>query len=314
MQPVSQRPSTTSNWRSLMIRICRSRPVFASFTLVLLIVHAATLPVFSQTTIALIRVPVTNMFSTASGDVDVVSQAIYNSEVIVLDQKEGFAHVRTSDDYTGWIRDEDLVPQSSNGSSGVEFAQVRAIAANLYREPNVTKHAPVLTVPFETRFEILPQPQPENRDYLHVRLLDQSTAWIDRGDVEPNPRPLTISESIELAKRFIGITYTWGGRSSFGFDCSGFTQMLVRGRGINMPRDADLQASWTGAAPVDRRHLKPGDLLFFGKSGDTITHTGMYIGKGQFIHDTTNGHPGVQISRLKDQPWTRLLVAARRLK
>jgi cell wall-associated NlpC family hydrolase len=57
-----------------------------------------------------------------------------------------------------------------------------------------------------------------------------------------------------------------------------------------------------------------GNDLFFGSSADHITHTGMFIGRGQFIHDTTYGHPGVQISRLKDQPWTRLLVAGRRIK
>jgi gamma-D-glutamyl-L-lysine dipeptidyl-peptidase len=191
---------------------------------------------------------------------------------------------------------------------------VRSLSANLYREPDVTRHAPLLTVPFETRLEIIPQAPPENEDYLRVRLLDQREAWIDRGDVDLTPRLLTIPESIELAKRFLGITYTWGGRSSFGYDCSGFTQMLVRSRGIIMPRDADLQAAWSGVVPVERKHLKPGDLLFFGKAPDHITHTGMYIGKGHFIHDTTNGHPGVQISRLNDQPWTRLLVAARRVK
>ena len=81
-----------------------------------------------------------------------------------------------------------------------------------------------------------------------------------------------------------------------------------------MPRDANQQAAWSGVVPVDRRHLRAGDLLFFGDSPDHITHTGMYIGKGEFIHDTTNGHPGVQISRLKQQPWTKLLVAARRIK
>jgi gamma-D-glutamyl-L-lysine dipeptidyl-peptidase len=65
--------------------------------------------------------------------------------------------------------------------------------------------------------------------------------------------------------------------------------------------------------PIERKDVKEGDLLFFGRSSDHITHTGMYIGKGQFIHDTTYGHPGVQISRLKDQPWKSLLVAARRV-
>ena len=66
--------------------------------------------------------------------------------------------------------------------------------------------------------------------------------------------------------------------------------------------------------PVSRKDLQPGDLLFFGSSPREITHTGMYIGDGQFIHDTTNGHPVVQISRLDDELWTRLLVSSRRVK
>ncbi len=90
--------------------------------------------------------------------------------------------------------------------------------------------------------------------------------------------------------------------------------MLVRSRGKIMPRDADKQAAWTGVTAVERKDLQPGDLLFFGASAKNITHTGMFIGDGQFIHDTTNGHPVVQISRLDDEPWTHLLVASRRVK
>jgi cell wall-associated NlpC family hydrolase len=150
--------------------------------------------------------------------------------------------------------------------------------------------------------------------WLQVRLPDKSSAWVQSGDVVADPKPLSIPESIELAKRFLGIPYLWGGSSSFGYDCSGFTQMLMRSRGINMPRDADKQAAWTGVIPVDRKALQPGDLLFFGSSAKAITHTGMYIGNGQFIHDSTKGHPVVQIGRLDDQPWTQLLVASRRMK
>ena len=109
-----------------------------------------------------------------------------------------------------------------------------------------------------------------------------------------------------MARRFLGMTYTWGGSSSFGYDCSGFTQMLVRSRGIHMPRDADQQAAWNGVVAIERKDLQPGDLLFFGDSDKKITHTGMYIGNGEFIHDTTNTHPMVQISRLDDEPWTQL--------
>jgi cell wall-associated NlpC family hydrolase len=66
--------------------------------------------------------------------------------------------------------------------------------------------------------------------------------------------------------------------------------------------------------PVKRNRLRAGDLLFFGESPQKITHTGMYIGHGKFIHDTTHEHPGVQVSRLRDKCWAKLLVACRRLK
>lgn len=265
----------------------------------------------------IVNVPVANMYSKASEDTDVVSQAIYGSDLSVLDESSGWAHIRTADDYTGWVRLDTTLPAPTRGApyaNSGKMIQVESLAANLYRETDVTAHRPVLTVPFETRLLVEKEGTGDDAGWFEVRLVDNRTAWIQSGDVNQNPRPLTIEESIALGRRFLGVTYLWGGRSSLGFDCSGFTQMLVRSRGINMPRDADLQAAWNGVAPVDRKHLQAGDLLFFGSTQDHITHTGMYIGHGQFIHDTTNGHPGVQISRLKDQPWTRLLVAARRIK
>src|SRR5208282_5452991 len=131
-------------------------------------------------------------------------------------------------------------------------------------------------VPFESRLEVATGREERKVGWLRVRLPDQRAAWIRSGDGNRNPTPLTIPESIELAKRFLGLTYLWGGRSTFGYDCSGFTQMLVRSRGIIMPRDADLQAEWSGVAAVDRKDLQPGDLLFFGSSAKHITHTGMY--------------------------------------
>ena len=257
------------------------------------------------------------MYSAPTDASDVVSQAIYGSDVVVLEEHGSWAKVQTSDHYAGWLALDQTRGLSASdhayAASG-KVLQVTSLSANLYREPDATAHRPLVMVPYETKLEFLADGKGDDAGWVEVRLPDTQSAWIQQGDVDSNVHPLSIDRSIQLAKRFIGVTYTWGGRSSFGFDCSGFTQMLVRSRGINMPRDADLQAAWDGVTAVQRKQLRPGDLLFFGSSADRITHTGMFIGHGEFIHDTLNGRPGVQISRLKDSPWSHLLVACRRIK
>lgn len=268
-------------------------------------------------TTVVVTVPVVDMYSAPNPDADVVSQAIYGSSARALEERQGWVKIQTPDQYTGWLSIDTIRRLSETHpahASSDPIVQVDSLSANLYREPDVTAHRPLLTVPFEAKLEVVSEGMNENERWLQVRLVDQRLAWIQAGDVNTAPRSLNIEESIALGRRFLGVTYTWGGRSSFGFDCSGFTQMLVRNRGINMPRDADLQAAWDGVTPIDRKELRAGDLLFFGSDISHITHTGMFIGKGEFIHDTTHGHPGVQISRLDDQPWTRLLVACRRIK
>jgi hypothetical protein len=263
-----------------------------------------------------VSVPVANMYSSATDDSDVVSQAILGTNVVTIESRGDWAKIRTPDGYAGWISAamlrqlRDWRPYAATGST----IQVESLFANLYRETDVTAHKPVLTIPFESRLEVVSEGLGDNAGWIRVRLPDQSTAWIQNGDVIRDPKLLTVEQSIAMAKRFLGIPYLWGGRSSFGYDCSGFTQMLVRQRGINMPRDADLQAAWTGVVAIDRKDLQAGDLLFFGSSPTNITHTGMFIGNGEFIHDTTHDHPMVQISRLDDEPWTKILVACRRVK
>lgn len=275
-------------------------------------------PVWARASKHVVVVPVANMYSTPTERADVVSQALYGSNVTLLVSRGEWSKIQTPDHYRGWVLSRHLrILLVGNGYAvSGPSVKVDGLFANLYAEPDVTRHKPVITLPYEVRLEVIPPKSPKtSRDgWLQVELPDQRKAWIQTGDVLTDPRPLSIPESIELGKRFLGFPYLWGGRSSFGFDCSGFTQMLVRARGINMPRDADLQAAWSGAAKVERRDLQPGDLLFFGSSLKNITHTGMYIGDGQFIHDTTNNHPVVQISRLDDEPWTRLLVTCRRVK
>ncbi len=258
--------------------------------------------------------PVANLYSTPSDSADVVTQAIYATVVEVIQEQPGWLRIMTPDHYQGWAPRPALHPLETAYPGGETSVRVASLFANLYAEPDVTKHRPLLTIPFEAMLEVAAEPPEQQARWIRLRLPDDRTAWVQRGDVTSDGKPLPIVETIRLAKRFLGLPYLWGGTSTFGYDCSGFTQMLCRRRGFGIPRDAGPQAAWNGMLPLAREELEPGDLIFFGSSAEKITHTGMYIGGGEFIHATTHLRPVVQISRLDEPHWDALLVACRRLK
>ena len=259
-------------------------------------------------------VPVLNLYSAPSLDADVVSQAIYATAVKVLEDQGSWARIHTpDDDYVGWVESASLLTPPRPYASGTDVVHVSSLYAHVYREASVTKHAPLLTVPFEARLEV-ERAAPQTEGWLAVRLLDGRTGYVQRGDVASTGPPLTAEQTIALSKKFLGLPYTWGGTSSYGYDCSGFMQMLMRQRGYSMPRDAGPQANWTGSVPVEKADVQPGDLLYFGSSIEKVTHTGLYLGAGQFINATTYSTPMVRIDNLDEPRWTKLLVAIRRVK
>lgn len=96
------------------------------------------------------------------------------------------------------------------------------------------------------------------------------------------------SEIVRSARSFIGVPYLWGGNTQDGLDCSGFSLAVYRLNGLSLPRSSREQFE-TGFA-VDRQDLKQGDLVFFNmaKKG-LVSHVGVYIGDGQFIHAPGRG-------------------------
>lgn len=275
-----------------------------------------TISVFAAGQRAVIVQPVVNMYSKASGEVDVVSQARLGMAVGVVRIEGGWAEIETPDEYRGWVKLADLRPLREGESYAGQgrVATVVSLRAHVYPVPSVTRRAPMMTVAFETPMEVVEERPEENGRWIGVRLPDGRQGWVQRGEVAFEMKPMEIGELAELSKRFLGLPYTWGGTSSFGYDCSGFTQMLCRRGGVTIPRDAQPQAHWEGMAKVEKSDLQPGDLLYFGSSMEKITHTGFYLGNGEFIHSTTNQEPVLQISRLEEPNWTRQFVCARRWK
>ena len=118
---------------------------------------------------------------------------------------------------------------------------------------------------------------------------------------------------VSAAKRYLGIRYRYGGSSpSRGFDCSGFVYYLLSRHGINAPHSA--AELFRMGKPVPRSELKPGDLVFFRNTARRrgITHVGIYIGNGEFIH-ASSGRGYVTITSLSDPYYAARFVGARRL-
>jgi cell wall-associated NlpC family hydrolase len=96
---------------------------------------------------------------------------------------------------------------------------------------------------------------------------------------------------LKTAYRFMGIPYLWGGTSTKGMDCSGFTKTVYFLNGIVLQRDASQQVNTGELVDVKNgwENLQAGDLLFFGRKAEgdkkeRITHVAIYIGDGDFIH------------------------------
>ncbi|HIQ47978.1 MAG TPA: NlpC/P60 family protein [Sulfurovum sp.] len=115
------------------------------------------------------------------------------------------------------------------------------------------------------------------------------------------------------AKMFKGGRYVWGGTTPDGFDCSGYVQYLYRKNHISLPRTAWAQSQ--KGEPVEIENLQKGDLLFFltDKSrGIPVTHVGIYIGHGEFIHAASKKQ-GIIISPLTHGSYAKKFVSARRV-
>jgi cell wall-associated NlpC family hydrolase len=275
-------PAIMNAQRLFLLSARRSPSGFGLFLVALFLCICPTLCGAQTTASQVTAVPVANLYSMPSRDADVVSQSLLGQELQVIQEKGDWLQVRTPDQHVGWMARDSARPSAPPQRT----AQVSSIFANVYRETDVTEHQPLLTLAFEGKVNVAG----EDGRWVKLRLPDGGEGWIQRGDVAFDAKVLTISESIELAKRFLGLPYLWGGSSSFGYDCSGFTQMLVRSRGIVMPRDADLQAAWSGLIAVDRKHLRAGDLLFFGDSPKkNYSHRDVY--RQRQVHSQHHSRP-----------------------
>jgi len=252
-----------------------------------------------------------NMYGQPDKMHPVSSQVIYGTQVSLLEKSCDWLKVSSPDGFKGWIEESAVAKSDAPYPKNASAAKIKDLFAHVYAVDDVGMHPPLMTLPFEAIVEVVPTPE-QDKNWARVKLVDGSLAWIQKGDLAFNPRSLSLEEMLELSRKFIGLPFSWGGTSSFGYDSAGYAQMLFRQMGIQLPRDSSEQYASSLALPVEKTALMPGDLVFFDGSDLKIANVGIYLGNEQFVHSTIIDKPMVHISNLSDALWKEKYRGARR--
>ncbi|MCX6138982.1 MAG: C40 family peptidase [Ignavibacteriales bacterium] len=227
------------------------------------------------------------VMASASHASEQTTQYLLGETADVIEQRGPYwTRVRLhADGYVGWLSTNQIVRCSKDDAAawtrGKRVAS-KQLVTTLRAKP-VGSSVPIrefvypATLPLKSR----------RGTWISLRLPDSSTGWIRAAEcVAVNGPGIPTAEAIlKTAHRFLGVSYLWGGRSGKGLDCSGFTQMVFRLHGIELPRDASLQYTCGTQMIGKQSECGAGDLVFFSLDRKKITHVGIALGMNrEYIH------------------------------
>jgi len=203
---------------------------------------------------------------------EMVSQLLFGENYAVIMLHDQWLKIITAwDQYTGWIDRKFLREISGSYFAGLQSSRPAVLAARI-----AELELPDSSKTFITAGSSLPG-------------YDSTSGTLVIGDQKILIRPLAGEITLrshrigQTANGFLNSPYLWGGRSLFGFDCSGLVQVVYRIHGLDLPRDAHQQAE-SGNAINHVQETRTGDLAFFAGDSGKISHVGIITSPGEIIH------------------------------
>lgn len=237
---------------------------------------------------------------------EMISQLLFGEFYHILDKRNDWIKILTLfDNYTGWI-DHKL----HTAISGQYYHQAITLPGKTLADLTgfiKTGHQPPFAVVAGSYLPCFNES--DNSFTIENKVFKLLTSPVS----SPPVHSPTIADT---SAKMLNSPYLWGGRTPFGFDCSGFTQIVYKIQGYTLPRDAWQQAS-AGISVESVDKAKTGDLAFFSNKEGQIIHTGIITGKGTIIHSSgyvrsdridDNG-----IYLLNEKMYTHTLCAIRRI-
>jgi SH3-like domain-containing protein len=270
----------------------------------------------SNKTWALAALSVSNMRALPDHASELVSQVLMGTPLKVLDYKDKWYQVQTPEQYTGWMDASGLQQFTAKEMESWKKSDrylYNNLSGYVYSAPG-NKGEAVTDLVLGDLFEV----ESAVKGFLKIRIPDGRSGYVRKADcisfddwscLEPD-----VQSILSVARQMMGSPYLWGGASSKAVDCSGFVKLVYYSQGIILARDTSQQARY--GEPIDfsnMDNLQPADLLFFGSSAQRISHVGIHLGKGDFIHSSGRVHISSIVPGDPKHDINRIFQAARRI-
>lgn len=257
----------------------------------------------------IVRLSVANIRSMPSHPAELATQSLLGTPLKIFKKRRGWYLVQTPDKYIAWVDDAgitEVTKEQIDEWINSEKVIVLADYTFAYSNPSTDSQRVSDLVAGDILKNL-----GEERNFCKVEFPDGRIGYIQKEECKVlnnwisglSPDENSI---VNTAKRYMGLPYLWGGTSTKGFDCSGFTKTVYYLNGIILQRDASQQTLYGELVDTENgfENLRPGDLLFFGRKAtedqkERVTHVGIYIGNNEFIHSA--GIVGIN-SFDKDKP------------
>ncbi|GAB7257138.1 C40 family peptidase [Polaribacter sp. OB-PA-B3] len=251
---------------------------------------------------AVARNSVINIRSAPKHSAELGTQGLLGMSLKILDKEGDFYRIQTPDNYISWV-DKGGIQKMNKGEFDTWNASKKIIFTKNFGYVYASKNKNAEIISDITLGGLLKYLS-EDATFYEVKYPDNRTGFIKKSEAVVYENWLTnlqpSKENVEkVAKNLEGFPYLWGGTSSKGIDCSGFTKMVYLMNGYVIPRDASQQIN--AGKEVDEKlnfeNLEKGDLLFFGTEATEtkkrrVVHVGIWLGnnKQEFIHASGNVH------------------------
>lgn len=205
---------------------------------------------------------------------EMVTQILYGEHFEIMEQMVGWTKVKLAfDGYEGWI-DSKMVTELNSRIAVKLEKKDPAVLGDIFSIIPVNNKQNMMLVAGSS----LPLWRPYLKEFTIGRHSYNFKGEVFCGKIK-DPRSVIISQAL----KYFNAPYMWGGRTPFGIDCSGFTQIIYKMIGYKIPRDAGAQVQ-TGTVICFIDEAEPGDLAFFDDDNGNIVHVGIIWKRNKIIH------------------------------